>query len=180
MDEDYSCCQHWNDHPATMTVGMVDGTSEAIFLALMSLGPQDQNETSVSTKAAWSSALTIIRISFTRSCIVISYLVILYHSVVHDKCPPQSGYVRSHLKSGGYVITPVNQGQQSTVKHMLAIDWKLWKFYVRPSAARSLTISMLKRVAVLRELFKGKQGNYSSICLSREWLRHIQLPQTEK
>ncbi|GMI83388.1 hypothetical protein like AT2G28320 [Hibiscus trionum] len=107
-------------------------------------------------------------------------VVILYHSVVHKKCPPQSGYVQAHLKSGGYVITPVNQGEQSIVKHMLAIDWKFWKFYLCPSAGRSLTISMLERVAALRELFKGKQGNYSSKCLSREWLRRIHLPQTEK
>lgn len=34
--------------------------------------------------------------------------------------------------------------------------------------------------AALRELFKAKQRNSSSICLSREWLRHIHLPQTEK
>lgn len=48
---------------------------------------------------------------------------------------------------GGYVITPVNQGKQSLVKHMLAIDWKFWKFYLRRSSARSITIRMLERVA---------------------------------
>ncbi|XP_052480113.1 uncharacterized protein LOC105804340 isoform X5 [Gossypium raimondii] len=29
----------WDDHPAIMDVGVVDGTSEAIFQTLMSLGP---------------------------------------------------------------------------------------------------------------------------------------------
>jgi hypothetical protein len=29
----------WDDHPAIMAVGVVDGTSEAIFQTLMSLGP---------------------------------------------------------------------------------------------------------------------------------------------
>ncbi|KAG4994406.1 hypothetical protein JHK84_031370 [Glycine max] len=29
----------WDDHPAIMVVGVVDGTSEAIFQTLMSLGP---------------------------------------------------------------------------------------------------------------------------------------------
>jgi hypothetical protein len=48
---------------------------------------------------------------------------------------------------GGFVITPVNQGKQSLVKHMLAIDWKFWKLYLRPSSARSITIHMLERVA---------------------------------
>lgn len=53
------------------------------------------------------------------------------------------------FSGGGYVITPVNQGKQSLVKHMLAIDWKLWKMYLRPSSAisRSITIRMLERVA---------------------------------
>lgn len=48
---------------------------------------------------------------------------------------------------GGYVITPVNQGKQSLVKHMLAIDWKFWKLYPRLSSGRSITICMLERVA---------------------------------
>ncbi|KAE8714742.1 protein-tyrosine sulfotransferase-like [Hibiscus syriacus] len=171
---------HWDDHPAIMAVGMVDGTSEAIFLAVMSLGPSRSewdfcvyqgnvvecldDHTDIIHKKLYSDWLPwgmkqrdLLLQRYWRREDDGTY-VILYHSVVHEKCPPQSGYVRAHLKSGGYVITPVNQGQQSTVKHMLAIDWKFWKFYVRPSAARSLTISMLKRVAALRELFKGKQG----------------------
>ena len=31
--------QHWDDHPAIMAVGVIDGTSEDIFNTLMSLGP---------------------------------------------------------------------------------------------------------------------------------------------
>lgn len=31
-------CLQWDDHPAIMAVGVVDGTSEAIFQTLMSLG----------------------------------------------------------------------------------------------------------------------------------------------
>ncbi|XP_040950660.1 protein ENHANCED DISEASE RESISTANCE 2-like isoform X2 [Gossypium hirsutum] len=191
----------WDDDPAIMAVGVVDGTSEAIFLALMSLGPSRSEwdycvyhgslvecldgHTDIIHKKLYSDWLPwgmkrrdLLLQRYWRREDDGTY-VILYHSVVHKKCPPQSGYVRAHLKSGGYVVTPVNQGQQSTVKHMLAIDWKLWKLYPRLSAARSLTILMLMRVAALRELFKAKQRN-SSICLSREWLRHIHLPQTEK
>ncbi|MBA0596280.1 hypothetical protein Gorai_013107, partial [Gossypium raimondii] len=37
--EETSCSKLWDDDPAIMAVGVVDGTSEAIFLALMSLGP---------------------------------------------------------------------------------------------------------------------------------------------
>ncbi|XP_012447789.1 protein ENHANCED DISEASE RESISTANCE 2 isoform X3 [Gossypium raimondii] len=192
----------WDDDPAIMAVGVVDGTSEAIFLALMSLGPSRSEwdycvyhgslvecldgHTDIIHKKLYSDWLPwgmkrrdLLLQRYWRREDDGTY-VILYHSVVHKKCPPQSGYVRAHLKSGGYVVTPVNQGQQSTVKHMLAIDWKLWKLYPRLSAARSLTILMLMRVAALRELFKAKRRNSSSICLSREWLRHIHLPQTEK
>lgn len=44
-------------------------------------------------------------------------------------------------------MTPVNKGTQSVVRHMLAIDWRLWKLDLRPSSAKSITIRMLERVA---------------------------------
>ncbi|XP_022746142.1 protein ENHANCED DISEASE RESISTANCE 2-like isoform X2 [Durio zibethinus] len=192
---------HWDDHPAIMAVGAVNGTSEAIFSMLMSFG---------SSRSGWDFCLyhgSVVEHLDGHTDIIHKKLysdwlpwgmkrrdlllqrywrreddgtyVILYHSVLHKKCPPQSGYVRAHLKSGGYVITPVNQGKQSLVKHMLAIDWKFWNLYLRPSADRSLTIRMLERVAALRELFKAKQRNYSSECLSREWPRDTHSPQIE-
>ncbi|KAH7547894.1 hypothetical protein JRO89_XS14G0033700 [Xanthoceras sorbifolium] len=102
--------------------------------------------------------------------------VILYHSVFHKKCPPKRGYVRACLKSGGFVISPANQGKQSLVKHMLSVDWKFWKLYLRPASARTITIRMLERVAALRELFRAKEGNSSSEFSSIEWLRDNGLP----
>lgn len=48
---------------------------------------------------------------------------------------------------GGYVITPINQGKESVVKHMLAIDWKLWVPRLFTSAREHITIRMLERVA---------------------------------
>lgn len=51
------------------------------------------------------------------------------------------------VAGGGYVISPVNHGKQSVVKHMLAIDWKLWKSYLFTSSAKDITIRMLGRVA---------------------------------
>lgn len=45
------------------------------------------------------------------------------------------------------MISPANQGKQSVVKHMLAIDWKFWKSCILSSSARAVTIKMLGRIA---------------------------------
>ncbi|GAY46479.1 hypothetical protein CUMW_097390 [Citrus unshiu] len=191
--------RHWDDHPAIMAVGVVDGTSEAIFQTLMSLG---------SSRSEWDFCFyrgcvvehldghsdVVHKLLYSdwlpwgmqrRDLLVRRYwrreddgtYVILYHSVNHKKCPKQKGYVRACLKSGGFVITPSNQGKQSIVKHMLAVDWKYWKLYLRPSSARSITIRMLERVAALRELFQAKAGNTSSEFLSRGSTREIKAAQ---
>ncbi|KDP44038.1 hypothetical protein JCGZ_05505 [Jatropha curcas] len=188
----------WDDHPAIMAVGVVDGTSEAIFQTLMSLGPSRSEwdfcfykgsvvehldgHTDIIHKMLYNDWLPwgmkrrdlLLRRYWRREDD--GTYVILYHSVFHKKCPPQKGYVRSCLKSGGYVISPVNQGKRSVVKHMLAIDWKFWKSYLRTSSARSITIRMLGRVAALRELFRAKLGNCpSSDFSSGELTRNVKL-----
>ncbi|XP_030961868.1 protein ENHANCED DISEASE RESISTANCE 2-like isoform X2 [Quercus lobata] len=159
----------WDDHPAIMAVGVVDGPSEAIFQTLMSLGP---------LRSEGMKRRDLLLRRYWRREDGGTY-VILYHSVFHKKCPPQKGYVRACLKSGGYVISPVNQGTQSVVKHMTAVDWKFWKSYLRPSSARSITICMLGRIAALREMFKAKLGNYTLDLSSGELTRNIRLNQIE-
>ncbi|XP_045806785.1 protein ENHANCED DISEASE RESISTANCE 2 [Trifolium pratense] len=184
----------WDDHPAIMAVGVVDGTSEAIFQTLMSLGPSRSEwdfcfykgnvvehldgHTDIIHKQLYSDWLPwgvkrrdlLLRRYWRREDD--GTYVILYHSVFHKKCPHQKGYIRACLKSGGYVISPANMGKQSVVKHMLAIDWKCWRSYLKSSSAYSMTIQMLGRVAALRELFRTKLGNcnlsdYSSGELTR-------------
>ncbi|KAA8550387.1 hypothetical protein F0562_002071 [Nyssa sinensis] len=200
--KDRECHGKWDDHPAIMAVGVVDGTSEAIFQTLMSLGHSRSEwdfcfykgsviehldgHTDIVHKLLYGDWLPwgmkrrdlLLRRYWRREDD--GTYVILYHSVFHKKCPHQRGYVRACLKSGGYVISPVNQGKQSVVKHMLAIDWKFWKSYLQPSSARSITIRMLGRVAALRELFRAKLGNYlSSDFSSGELTRDIRLSQSE-
>ncbi|KAL5069446.1 hypothetical protein RYX36_020333 [Vicia faba] len=176
--------QRRGDHPAIMAVGVVDGTSEAIFNTLMSLDP---------SRTEWDFCISqgsvvdhldghtdIIHLELyndwlpwgmkPRDLLLRRYwrreddgtYVLLYHSVCHSKCAPKTGYVRASLKSGGFVVTPVNKGTQSVVRHMLAVDWRLWKLDLRPSTARSITIRMLERIAALRELYRTKAGNCSS------------------
>ncbi|KAF1878943.1 hypothetical protein Lal_00047615 [Lupinus albus] len=147
-----SCGRHWGEHPAIMAVGVIDGTSEAIFHTLMSLDP---------SRAEGMKPRELLLRRYWRREEDGTY-VLLYHSVHHEKYPPQSGYVRACLKSGGFVVTPVNEGKQSVVKHMIAIDWKYWKLYLLPSSARSVTIRMLERVAALRELYRTKAEDYNS------------------
>ncbi|CAN6462197.1 unnamed protein product [Victoria cruziana] len=174
--------KHRDDQPAIMAVGVVDATSESIFQTIMSLG------TSRSEWDFCFSQGTVIehidghtdiiheqmkedwlpRGMRPRDLLVRRYwrreddgtYVILYHSVFHKKCLPRRDYVRASLKSGGYVISPLNQGKQSVVKHMLAIDWRYWKSYLFKSCARSITIRMTERVAALREMFRAKLGSY--------------------
>ncbi|KAL3336000.1 hypothetical protein AABB24_031967, partial [Solanum stoloniferum] len=192
----------WNDHPAIMAVGVVDGTSEAIFQTLMSLGPSRSEWDFCHYKGSVIEHLDghtdivhkLLRQDWLpwsmrkRDLLLQRYwrreddgtYVILYHSVFHQKCPCQKGYVRACLKSGGYVITPVNQKKQSVVKHMLAIDWRFWKSNLQTSSARYITIHMLGRLAALRELFIAKLGDCSSSYFLEEHVRDKKLQQVEE
>ncbi|RRT48947.1 hypothetical protein B296_00051579, partial [Ensete ventricosum] len=176
-----SCGMYRDDHPALMAVGVIDASSEAIFKRVMSLGSSRSEwdfcllegnvvehvdgHTDIIHKKLCSDWLPwqmkrrdlLLRRYWRREDD--GTYVILYHSVFHQKCPSKRGYVRACLKSGGYVISPVNQGKQSVVKHMLAIDWKFWKSYFFTSSAKYITIRMLGRVAALREFFRAKLGS---------------------
>ncbi|GFP82850.1 protein enhanced disease resistance 2 [Phtheirospermum japonicum] len=190
--------RHWEEHPAIMAVGVIDGSSEAVFRTLMSLGASRTEWDFCFYRGSVVEHLDghtdIIHIQLynhwlpwamqRRDFLLRRYwrreddgtYVILYHSVFHRKCPPQDGYVRACLKSGGYLITPIEQGKECVIKHMLAVDWKFWKSYVKKAAAKSITIRMLGKVAALRELFKAKSGNTSHDYLSGD----IGVPENEK
>ncbi|VFQ64791.1 unnamed protein product [Cuscuta campestris] len=194
--------KHWDSHPAIMAVGVIDGTSEAIFKSLMTLGPSRSEWDFCFYRGSVVEHLDghtdIIHMQLynhwlpwgikRRDLLLRRYwrreddgtYVILYHSVVHNKCPPQEGYVRATVKSGGHVIVPVNQGKSSIVKHMLSVDWKFWKSYLRKETSRSITICMLGRIAALREMFKANSGSYFHNASSGERTIDIQLPLSEK
>lgn len=115
--------------------------------------------------------------------------VILCHSVIHSKCPPQQSYVRAWLQSneclylsiyfsrsfcrnvfydccysgGGFVVSPLNQGKECVVKHMLSIDWKLWRTYLPKTPARTMTIRMLGRVSGIIFIKKTKTDKFKLI-----------------
>ncbi|MBA0807351.1 hypothetical protein Gohar_023160, partial [Gossypium harknessii] len=162
-----------------MAVGVIDGTSEAIFQTLMSLGP---------SRSEWDFC-------FCKGSVIEhldGHTDIIHKQLYGDWLP--MGMKRRDLLlrrywrreddgtyGGGYVISPLNEEKHSVVKHMLAIDWKFWKSYLKTSAARSITIRMLERVAALRELFKAKQGKYPSADISSgELIRAVRLQQSEE
>lgn len=173
----------WDDNPAIMAVAVIDGTPEAVFRTLMSVGTSRTEWDFCFYRGSIIENLDghtdIIHMQLhnhwlpwamkRRDLLLRRYwrreedgtYVILYHSVFHRKCPPQEGYVRACLKSGGYVITPMPQGKECIIKHMLAVDWKCWKSYIQKAAARTITTRMLEKVAALRELFRAKGGNAS-------------------
>ncbi|KAG5557496.1 hypothetical protein RHGRI_007659 [Rhododendron griersonianum] len=113
--------RNWEDHPAIMAVGVVDGTSESVFRTLMSLGPSRSEWDFCFHRASVVEHLDghteIIHMQLNnewlpwlmkrRDLLLRRYwrreddgtYVILYHSVFHRKCPPQNGYVRANLKS---------------------------------------------------------------------------------
>lgn len=105
--------------------------------------------------------------------------VILYHSVVNKKCPPQNGYIRAYVKSGGYVIIPMKRGKECVIKNMLSVDWRCWKSYLRKAYARSITVCMLGTVAALRELFRAKAESTSPE-YSRELTIDFGVPESEQ
>ncbi|OAY64265.1 Protein ENHANCED DISEASE RESISTANCE 2-like [Ananas comosus] len=171
--------QHWDDHPAIMAVGVVDATSEAIFRTVMSLGQ---------SRSEWDFSLLEGKVVEHLD----GHTDIIHKKLRSDWLPwgmkRRDLLLRRYWRreddgtyGGGYVITPINQGKQSVVKHMLAIDWKLWKSYLLTSSAKYITIRMLVRVAALREFFRAKIGNCPcSDFSSGELTKEIGLPQSEK
>ncbi|KAL8231954.1 hypothetical protein R6Q57_001732 [Mikania cordata] len=176
--------RHRDGQPALMAVSVVEGTSEAIFKIIMSIGPSRYDWDFCFYDGTVVEHLDghtdIIHMQLCRDwlpwgikrrdLLLRRYwrreddgtYVIRYHSVIHSKCPPQNSYVRAYIKSGGFVVSPVSGGKESVVKHMLSVNWKLWKSYFSRTPARSLTIRMLGRVSALRELFRARAGELCS------------------
>eukprot|EP00897_Mesotaenium_endlicherianum_P006537 jgi/Mesen1/5911/ME000030S05174 len=92
--------------------------------------------------------------------------VVLYSSVEHARCPPCKGYTRASVLSGGYVITPLQQGRgvsspsSSVMKHMMEVDWRGCARR-RPQLSRAITMHVLHRIAALREMLAAS-NNFSA------------------
>lgn len=82
--------------------------------------------------------------------------VVLFRSRLHKNCGPQPGFIRAHLESGGFNISPLkprNGRPRTQVQHLMQIDLKGWGIgYISMFQQHSL-LQMLNSVAGLREYF---------------------------
>ncbi|XP_048500676.1 protein ENHANCED DISEASE RESISTANCE 2 isoform X3 [Beta vulgaris subsp. vulgaris] len=82
--------------------------------------------------------------------------VVLFRSRVHENCGPQPGFVRAHLESGGFNISPLkprNGRPRSQVQHLMQIDLKGWGVGYLSSFQQHCLLQVLNSVAGLREYF---------------------------
>ncbi|KAJ7943926.1 ENHANCED DISEASE RESISTANCE 2 [Quillaja saponaria] len=82
--------------------------------------------------------------------------VVLFRSREHENCGPQPGYVRAHLESGGFNISPLkprNGRPRTQVQHLMQMDLKGWGVGYVSSFQQHCLLQMLNSVAGLREWF---------------------------
>ncbi|EOY25290.1 hypothetical protein QUC31_009215 [Theobroma cacao] len=82
--------------------------------------------------------------------------VVLFRSREHENCGPQPGYVRAHVESGGFNISPLksrNEKPRTQVQHLMQIDLKGWGVGYISSFQQHCLLQMLNSVAGLREWF---------------------------
>ncbi|XAR70714.1 hypothetical protein NMG60_11027674 [Bertholletia excelsa] len=82
--------------------------------------------------------------------------VVLFRSREHENCGPQPGFVRAHIESGGFNISPLkprNGRPRTQVQHLMQIDLKGWGVGYVASFQQHCLLQMLNSVAGLREYF---------------------------
>ncbi|XP_039135310.1 protein ENHANCED DISEASE RESISTANCE 2-like isoform X2 [Dioscorea cayenensis subsp. rotundata] len=82
--------------------------------------------------------------------------VVLFRSREHENCGPQPGFVRAHIESGGFKISPLksrNGKPRTQVQHLMQIDLKGWLVGNFLSFRQHALLHTLNSVAGLRELF---------------------------
>ncbi|KAL6544190.1 Protein ENHANCED DISEASE RESISTANCE 2 [Orobanche gracilis] len=82
--------------------------------------------------------------------------VVLFRSREHENCGPQPGFVRAHIESGGFNISPMKPrdgSPRTQVHHLMQIDLKGWGVGYISSFQQHCLLQMLNSVAGLREYF---------------------------
>ncbi|KAI3453873.1 hypothetical protein Pfo_010535 [Paulownia fortunei] len=102
-------------------------------------------------------ALHLVLSMYDRPCFHPRYCaVVLFCSREHENCGPQPGFVRAHIESGGFNISPMkphNGRPRTQVQHLMQIDLKGWGVGYISSFQQHCLLQMLNSVAGLREYF---------------------------
>ncbi|XP_057832754.2 protein ENHANCED DISEASE RESISTANCE 2 [Cryptomeria japonica] len=89
--------------------------------------------------------------------------VVLFRSREHSNCPAQPGFVRAHIDSGGFTISPLQPRKtgepRSRVQHLMQIDLKGWGVSYFPRFQQHCLLQMLNSVAGLREWFSQRDNS---------------------
>ncbi|XP_058084403.1 protein ENHANCED DISEASE RESISTANCE 2-like [Magnolia sinica] len=91
--------------------------------------------------------------------------VVLFRSREHANCGPQPGFVRAHIESGGFNISPLkprNGRARTQVQHLMQIDLKGWGVGYFPSFQQHCLLHMLNSVAGLREWFSQTDESHAA------------------
>ncbi|KAF5936475.1 hypothetical protein HYC85_027604 [Camellia sinensis] len=133
---------------AMRAVGVVEASCEEIFELVMSMDT-----------TRWDC-------SFQYGSLVEEvdgHTAILYHRLQqdwfpmeHQNCDPQPGFVRVHLESGGFNISPLkpqNGRPRTQVQHLMQIDLKGWDVGYISSFQQHCLLQMLNNVAGISEYF---------------------------
>lgn len=89
--------------------------------------------------------------------------VVLFRSREHTDCGPQPGFVRAHIESGGFTISPLkprNGRPRARVQHLMQIDLKGWGLGYISSYQQHCLLQMLNSVAGLREWLSQRDDSH--------------------
>ncbi|OAY80724.1 Protein ENHANCED DISEASE RESISTANCE 2-like, partial [Ananas comosus] len=135
---------------AMKAVGVVDAKCEAIFGLVMSMD---------GTRFEWDCSFhygSLVEEVDGHTAILYHRLQLDWLPIEHPNCGPQPGFVRAHIESGGFKISPLksrNGRPRTQVQHLMQIDLKGWGINYFPSFQQHCLLQMLNSVAGLREYF---------------------------
>ncbi|AQK66282.1 Protein ENHANCED DISEASE RESISTANCE 2 [Zea mays] len=108
--------------------------------------------------------------------VVILFAVVLFQSREHQNCGPQPGFVRAHIESGGFNISPLksrNGRIRTQVQHLMQIDLKGWGVGYVPSFQQHCLLHMLNSVAgtnkLLNKIYMVSLLIFCVVHRLREW-----------
>ncbi|TVU31498.1 hypothetical protein EJB05_23185 [Eragrostis curvula] len=162
---------------AMKAVGVVEASCEAIFQLVMSMDTtrfewdcsfqygslvEESDKNSINTLLGLFGLVTYVMYDIGGVMTMEAMVVVLFQSRAHPNCGPQPGFVRAHIESGGFNISPLksrNGRVRTQVQHLMQIDLKGWGVGYVPSFQQHCLIHMLNSVAGLREWFSQSDEN---------------------